>query len=175
MKLRGTYTLEVAQPLDVVRRRLQLEVTKGWFAAIRNRSRFWGSIEDEKVKLYYTGCRKGADMVKRNNFCPDFYGTMHETAGRTTLRFKWRIPIFHIVFMTIWFSVVGFALFMSVMDLNLVTMLISGTMFFGGFALLVWGTRSGLKDTKAAIRETIIIPGEWWREYEGDKGDEWDV
>lgn len=33
----------------------------------------------------------------------------------------------------------------------------------------------GLKDTKAAIRKTIIMPGESWREYEGDKGDEWDV
>ena len=175
MKLRGKYTLEVAQPLDVVRRRLQLEVTKGWFAAIRNRSRFWGRIEDEKVKLYYTGCRKGADMVKRNNLCPDFYGTMHETAGRTTLHFKWRISIFHIVFMIVWFSVVGFAFSMSLMALDLITMLISGVMFFGGFALFVWGVRSGLKDTKAAIRETIIMPGEWWREYEGDKGDEWDV
>ncbi len=175
MRLRGTYTLEVAQPLNVVRRRLQFEVTNGWFAAIRKRSRFWGRIQDEKVKLYYTGCRKDADMVKRNNFCPDFYGTMHETAGRTILYFKWRIPIFHIVFLSVWFAVVVFAFFMSLMALDFVSILISGIMFLGGFALMVWGIRSGLKDTKAAIRETVIAPGEWWREYEGNEGDEQDV
>jgi len=168
LKLRGTYTLEVAQSAEVVRRRLQHEITEDWFwfAAIRNRSRFWGYVEDEKMKLRYTGCRKDTPLVKRNDFSPAFHGTIHETAGKTVLHFRWRISIFLIAFMTVWFAVAGFGFFLCLLDTDFDAILMTGGMLLGGFALLMWGVLSGVKDTKAALRETVVMPGEWWREYE---------
>lgn len=148
----GKYTTEIAQPPDVVRRRLQYKMSKRWIDAFKKRSQFWGKVEEDKLKLRYMGFKEDSDFMMRNNFCPDFYGPIREENGKTILELKWRMPIIGLVFMMIWLGIAAF---------------VAGPLFLLGYALMIWGLNTGLKDTKAAIRETIVAPGESWHEYEG--------
>ena len=145
----GKYTLEIAQPPDVVRRRLQYKMEQRWITALKKRSRFWGCIEGENIKLRYMGFKEDSDFMMKNNFCPCFRGRIHEEEGKTIFQLKWCIPIDALIFMAIWLGI---------------AVLLAGPFFLLGYALMLCGVNMGLKDTKAAIWETVISPGEWWRE-----------
>ncbi len=161
----GQYTLEIAQSPDVVCRRLQHETTKRWITALQNRSRFCGKVEKDRIEICYMGFKEDSEFMKRNSFCPIFCGKIYEENGKTVLQFKWHLSALVFAIMTVF---IGISFFAEVPFFLLV------------YALIMWGLNMGLKDTKAAIRDTIIMPGEWWREYEDEyeykyKGDERNV
>ena len=158
----GTYTLEIAQSPDVVCRRLQYETTKSYASALMNYERFYGNVNVEagEMKLRYTGFKKDSDFYMKNSFRPEFYGTAREENGKTVLRFKWHLSAVIFAFLAIFIGL---------------SILIEIPFFLIVYAFMIWGLNVGLKEIKEAVRETIIMPGESWREYEGDKGDEWNV
>ena len=169
----GKYRLRISQRRDVIRRRLAYETTNSVTEMQEKRLLFTGTVEEDVFKIMRTCLiSKASDLCTRDGGRPVLHGYMHEEGEETVIDIKWNLSIPSIIFASVWLSGIVFGLFTTIIAREFTATFWVAMMLAVGIWIFFPGVGSSLEETKSALINVLVVPGESWREYEGD---EWDV
>ncbi|MBR3784954.1 MAG: hypothetical protein IKJ77_00895 [Firmicutes bacterium] len=172
----GKYRLRISQRRDVIRRRLAYETTNLETEMFARRVLFTGNVEEDSFKIMRTRiASKASDLCTRDSGSPVLHGHMYEADEETIIDIKWNLPMLSVIFACIWLTGIGFGLFVVIMAQDFAAIFWVTVMLAIGLWMFFPGVGSSLTEVKKTLIDVIVAPGESWREYEGDKGDEWNV